>query len=943
MTTFIGRKRETDALARLVGETRLVTVLGAPGMGKTRLALEYVARARLQTPAPPWSSAWICDLSATREAEGVYSELLRALDVRASAVPRVEELAAALAAQGEALVVLDNVEQVAVHVRPIITTLRRLAPSARWLLTSREPLHVEGEALLEVGPLGLPGESLEPRDSEAVQLFVDRARAAGWDDGLDDAEAARVGSLVRWLDGMPLAIELCAPRLRVLSTAELLAKAGSPLALLDGAEKGPARPGTLRSAIDRSLRDLEEDDRRALLACAVFEGSFDAAAASAVLSTNGRQRSASWPLDVLQTLRDRSLLTRTSPASASGRARLSLLLSIRELAWERLEETGGLEKALERHAAYYVHEAAARTAEVDGPHGAEARAWLAEETTNLLAVHRRALAAAPRDSEAVARAFTIALSLERVLSTRGPTTLLLALLDDALAAATQDADPTLRARALLARAETRRIRAERSQALTDLESALAFALAADDRALQSEIARTLGMCQYQSGHLDDARAHFLQAIQAADGLSPKLIGRARSQLALVDAAEGRLDDACRGLEDALAAHRATQDFRFEAMTSGNLGAFTLELRRYAEAERHLARALSIHEMYGERRNQGITVANQGFLAQERGLLEEGVTHYEKALGLLAGLDPRSEGIYTAYLGHCLEACGRANEAKARYEEAIRRLGEVGDPMEGMVLACLGGLLSELGDIERAEGTFAEVMTRSFSAGAPHMPAVLAIHQGRLELSLARRARERGDREEAIRRDESARRRLDLAASPWPPEDTLEPGTPPGKRRSMADQFVDVRLARASLLRALEVAPPSSKRAPDPSAFVLEDSGEWFAEPKGKRVTLRTRRAPRLLLKKLIEQRRASPGVVVPLDELASSGWPGAILDVEAAASHVYTAVWTLRRLGLAGLLVRKDDGYLLDPVVPCGFVSGDEAEGEGDGLLLRPAGASRRP
>jgi predicted ATPase len=276
----------------------------------------------------------------------------------------VERIGRALVARGAALVVLDDAESVAAHLAEALGAFLARAPAVRWLVVSREPLGAG--ARLELGALP---------DDEAAALFEERA-AAACPGGLRRAsDGALVHEIVRRLDGVPLAIELAAAWVGVLTPDRLLARIAERFALLQGGARGaPARHATLRAAIDWSWELLPVPERWALAQCAVFRGGFAAGAAGAVLVTAPDAPEEAAPLALVHALCARSLVRSVEGAAPAGEPRFALPESIRAYAAERLEETGRRAEVEERHAAHY------------------AAAGLALDCDNLGAAFERALA-----------------------------------------------------------------------------------------------------------------------------------------------------------------------------------------------------------------------------------------------------------------------------------------------------------------------------------------------------------------------------------------------------------------------------------------------------------------------------------------------------------------------------------------------------------------------
>ncbi|HEY3352368.1 MAG TPA: phospholipase D-like domain-containing protein [Polyangia bacterium] len=309
----------TDLLA---GGARLVTLWGPGGAGKTHLLRHFAA-----TRAAAGEGCF-CDASEARTEADLGRCVAAALRLeRGGGAADGDALCDALAARPRTLLLLDNVEQIAGPARAAVALWLARAPRLRMVTTSREPLGLQGEARLEIGPLP---------EADAVQLFVESARAIR---PLDlESEAARrvVRRVVARLDRLPLAIALCAGRLEVLEPAELLDRLGRPLDLLRApAHAAGPRHGTLSATVRWSWDLLGPVEQQALAVCAVFRGGFATRAAEDLLAACGLDGAG---LAVLESLRLRSLIQPLAPAGAG--ARLRLYEAVREFAAARLDERG---------------------------------------------------------------------------------------------------------------------------------------------------------------------------------------------------------------------------------------------------------------------------------------------------------------------------------------------------------------------------------------------------------------------------------------------------------------------------------------------------------------------------------------------------------------------------------------------------------------------------
>ncbi|MFI6992465.1 ATP-binding protein [Nonomuraea wenchangensis] len=349
LNSFVGRRREIAEVKRLLGEGRLVTLAGVGGVGKSRLAL----RVAFDLRRAYHDGVWLVELAALESPELLVATVMAALGLQDSASrPSIEVLAAHLRDR-RTLVVLDNCEHLLDACAALADRLVRAAPGLRILATSRQALGVTGEQVLQVPTLAVPEAAgtagRADSQTDAVRLFAERARAVLPGFEITDANREAVARVCRRLDGIPLAIELAAVRLRSLSVEQLLERLDDRFRLLTtGARTAMPRQQTLRSLIDWSHALCTEQERLLWSRLSVFSGGLDLEAAEQVCSGGGIP-----PEDVMDLvggLVDKSVLAREEHRQS---VRYRLLETIRQYGRERLRESGEEAELRARHRAYF--------------------------------------------------------------------------------------------------------------------------------------------------------------------------------------------------------------------------------------------------------------------------------------------------------------------------------------------------------------------------------------------------------------------------------------------------------------------------------------------------------------------------------------------------------------------------------------------------------------
>ena len=351
-TSFIGRNDELAELIAALGEQRLVTVTGAGGSGKTRLALQAAAEMVATRP----DGVFFVELAALSDPSGIVAQIADTIGLSAPGVapaPAVEQFFGSR----RSLLVLDNCEHLLEASAVLCDGLLSAAPDLAVLVTSREPLGVPGELVVRIPSLGLPAEPTSASavaQSEAGQLFIDRTRAVQPQFRMTEENAVAVAGICRRLDGIPLAIELAAARVRHLSPQQIAERLDDRFRLLTGgARTALPRQQTLKAALDWSFDLLNEEERTLLLRLSVFVGSFPLSAVEAVCSEDsGVGMDGPTVLDVLGRLVDRSVVV---ARPGSDQTEYRLLETVRHYAQERLLATGEVIELRNRHRSWYAN------------------------------------------------------------------------------------------------------------------------------------------------------------------------------------------------------------------------------------------------------------------------------------------------------------------------------------------------------------------------------------------------------------------------------------------------------------------------------------------------------------------------------------------------------------------------------------------------------------
>jgi predicted ATPase/class 3 adenylate cyclase len=367
LTSFVGRQEEVAAVGEALAGSRLVTLTGTGGVGKTRLALQAAAHVVTRFP----DGVWLCELAAAADTESMRQVVAAALGYTPASGVALDRGIADFVGSRRWLMVLDNSEHLLDPVAGLVETILGRCPNAAVLATSREALGVGGEQIVRLRPFPVPHTDLsldQLGDFDATRLFVDRVQAAGADLTPEAGDGPAIAEICRRLDGIPLAIELAAARVIALAPAEIAAHLDERFRLLTGGRRGAVeRQHTLRATIDWSFALLSAAEQTVFNVLGVFPASFDTAAAQAVAAAGGVEP---WEaLDALTSLVAKSLLNADRGATGT---RYQMLESLRHYARERLDASGSADQARRCHARHY---AAVVVEIISGLKGAEEAVW----------------------------------------------------------------------------------------------------------------------------------------------------------------------------------------------------------------------------------------------------------------------------------------------------------------------------------------------------------------------------------------------------------------------------------------------------------------------------------------------------------------------------------------------------------------------------------------
>ncbi len=657
-TSFVGREREIDEVKAMLGQARLVTLLGMGGLGKTRLSLQVAAEQLALYP----DGVWFLDLSPLTDGALVAAEAARVLDVAEEpGRPMLATLSAHLKTK-RALLILDNCEHLIKPSADLAHAIVKNAPNVRMISSSREPLHVPGEKTYPILPLPVPDRlaSLEVlRATPSVQLFVERAQAHKPAFELNEREAPAVAELVARLEGIPLALELAAARVRAMSVADINKRLTDRYKILTGGSRVlQERQQTLRALVDWSYELLQDNEKLLLRRLAVFVGGFDLEAGEKVCGTEPIEDFE--VLDLLGSLVDKSLVMAEERDDGT---RYRMLETIRDYAADKLKGDGDEAAAVAvRHNEYYFQLAVEARDGIDGPEQARWLKRLETELDNLRAAMSLALDGGVDPIISV----KLAVQLQGFWILRGYITEGRRLVKASLELPAVQEFALARANALYVGAALAVNQSDHAEALQMLETSLALHRELGDPENIAVTLSTLSTARLATGDTAGARADEVEAIeifrQQGQRLNEVIALCNLGQIALHenDLAQAKADLA-HGLE--LVAEIESPEIEGELELL--LGEVELDAGAPAEAMQHFLRSLEVCREGADKRGEATALWRLGEVdlaadsyAAARPRLVEALRAFQ------------STEMWKELIG-CLEAFAGLARLAGRSEEAVR--------------------------------------------------------------------------------------------------------------------------------------------------------------------------------------------------------------------------------------------------------------------------------
>ena len=657
-TSFLGREKEMAEAKEILATTRLFTLTGSGGTGKTRLAIQVAAETLERFP----DGVWFVELAPLTDPDLLPKAIANAAGIREVPGESINDTIAAAIRERRALVLLDNCEHVLDAVARIVHRLLSTCPNLRVLTTSRESLGVHGEVTYRVPSLAVPS-AAEPATPErvlassAARLFFERASAGTPDFAVTPQNAPALAAICRRLDGVPLAIELAAARARSLPVEQIEARLDGRFRLLTGGSRTALpRQQTLRALIDWSYDLLNETEKEMVSHLSVFSGGWTLQSAESVC---GAERIEDWEvLDLLTSLVDKSLVVYEE---SNGAARYRLLETVRQYARDRLLEEGVTVSWRDRHLDHFL-----AFAEEAAPHllGREQSLWharLEADYENL----RAALDWSEDAEERSSKNLRLCSALQWLWFARGHFSEGRARLARALAQDT-GGDLPHRAGALNGAANLAYAQGDYGEARALHEESLGIRRILNDRVGIATSLNNLASVSYFEGDLETAYERIGESLairrQLGDGPG---IASCLNNLAMIAQKREDYATARAHLSESLALRRAVGDRSGIAAVLHNLGVIDMQQRDYPHARSHWEESLSIRNEMGDRAGAALTLQTLGALALEQGDLPMARARFTEALHVSQDLGMQLQ------IASSLEGLAPVTAQSGQHERAVR--------------------------------------------------------------------------------------------------------------------------------------------------------------------------------------------------------------------------------------------------------------------------------
>ena len=661
LTSFIGRSKEKDEVTQILTKERLLTLTGPSGSGKTRLALQVAAEMIEQFK----DGVFFISLAPITEPGLVASTLAQSLGAIESSGRSIVDCLKDHLQYKSLLLLLDNFEQV-VSAAPLVAELLAACSELKILITSREGLRIGGESEYPVLPLALPDlKQLPPPESltqyAAVDLFFQRAMAVKPDFRITNDTAPAVAEICYRLDGLPLAIELAAARIKLLPPRAMLTRLEHRLEFLTGGGRDlPARQKTLRNAIAWSYDLLDENERKLFRRLSVFVGGCTVDAVEAIAEDNPSHGSV---LDRLESLLDKSLLQEVE--GAHSELRFMMLETLREFGLEQLEASGEQAEIQHRHAGFFLSIAEQTEAKFEGAEQVEWISRMEQEHDNL----RAALEWSKTADGAAETCWRLASALGLFWEARGYYTEGRELLTAILLSETARGRTAGRARILARAAELAYRQSDYSATMSFAGESLAIYREVGDKQGMASALVKLGNAATEMGDYAAASAFLDEAMKTWRVLKDKHgIARALISSGWVALRSGKYVSAKARLTQALALSRDLGDTRHIAFELSGLGEVALRQQDYVRATQLVEESLELRRQLGNKWGVGVSLGILGWIAMREEKWDRAMARLGESLEVRREIGDQSGSAW------CLERLAAVAMAQGQAEKAARLFG-----------------------------------------------------------------------------------------------------------------------------------------------------------------------------------------------------------------------------------------------------------------------------